>query len=396
MELKKIWLCLLALVLLAGCAPSGDSRPFNENPADDSANSPLIGIWVSTFELQRAYESEAGFSAAFEEMARNAKNLGANALFVHVRAYGDSVYPSRYFPKCRWDPQEDSDLLSGMIQVCHEKGLAFHAWVNPYRISTTESNRDAAIPNDSALSQLPDRAYCSDGKGLYLNPSDPAVRRLILSGIRELLTYDIDGIHYDDYFYPTADESFDADSYEEYCRQTAVPLNRADWRRAGVNLLISGTHSAVRACGKPVVFSVSPAADLRRNREELYADASFWCREGLVDLIIPQLYFGFDYPNEAFCFDRLCLDWIKATQNTPVRLCVGLAPYKLGIAEGPDAAEWQTGTDVVEKQLRYLKNRPEITGAVFFSYSSLFSEDELHQKQRQAIEKQISKGENSL
>lgn len=378
--MKRLTAVFLLIFMLCGCtqkAPAG-------SPSSDSEF--LYGIWVTYAELSE--EAKSDFEKGFEDICKNAQEVGANALFVHLRAFCDSVYPSQYFPLCSWAQKQDGDMLSLMIEICKKYGLELHGWINPYRVSSAHASIES-LPENSPVRSNP-QLLGNTAEGLYLNPASAQARRLVIDGVREIVnSYDIDGIHFDDYFYPTTDESFDKQMYEEYISESKNPLALDDWRRVNVNLLISGVYSAVKNSGKDICFSVSPAADIEKNKNTLYADVKSWCEAGYIDMIIPQLYFGFDYPVESFTFERLLLDWVKLTQNSSTRLCIGLAPYKLDTIQTPDSEEWNGGTDIVARQLLHIKNQADISGALFFSFSYLFREEENYIIQNENITKAI-------
>ncbi len=376
--LKKIMaIVLLAVILLSGCSAE------NGRLAEENNKEYLYGIWVPYTTLNRIAEGD--FKSEFILMAQNASSMGANALFVHMRAFADSGYYSKIFPASSWSSSLGFDALSFMIEVCRQYGLQFHAWINPYRVGSADNE---------VLKNLSAEDYSAvDGK-VYFNPASSQVRKLIIDGVKELLEYDLDGIHLDDYFYPTVDAEFDRGSYEKYTLSTGVALELSDYRRANVNTLIAGISSAIKQSGSRAVFSISPAADIEKNYNTLFADVALWCRRGYIDLLIPQLYFGFLYPDERFGFERLVVDWIKLTENTGVDLAIGLAAYKNGTEKEPDRAEWYSGQDIVANELRYIYGFPEISGAVFYAYDALFGEDPKAIEQRKNIEEVIkSKGE---
>ncbi len=377
--MKKLTAVLLIIFMLCGCAPKTSVINTDEQ-------SFLYGVWVTYAELSSA--AQTNFSKGFEDICINAKKLGANALFVHLRAFCDSIYPSTLFPLCSWAENKEGDMLLLITQICKKYDLALHGWINPYRVATAHNNPEM-LPENSPVKKNP-QLLGYTAEGLYLNPASAEARRLVIDGVREIIdSYDIDGIHFDDYFYPTTDESFDRQMYNEYCSDSKNPLDLGAWRRVNVNLLISGVYSAIKSSGKDICFSVSPAADIEKNKNSLYADVKSWCEAGYIDMIIPQLYFGFDYPTEKFTFEQLVLDWIKLTENSSARLCIGLAPYKLDTQQTPDSEEWKDGTDIVARQVLHIKNQADISGAVFFSSSYLFREEENYIIQKENISKAI-------
>ena len=377
--MKKVILFILILCCMAGCSgkPAIVETPHKENY--------IYGAWISFYELEGMAAGD--FYKGFENACRKTAEIGLNALYVHVKAMDTCFYNSEFLPMAEWCKELDTDVLYFMAETAHSFGLEFHAWLNPYRLS--HSKDFTLSKNYSEFVENYDFARLDNG--VYLNPASSKSQAVILKVIREILSnYDIDGIHLDDYFYPTTDTSFDRASYEEYASLSEKPLGLDDYRRAQVNALILGIKQTIVSLKKEVVFSVSPAADIQKNFGELYADVSFWCKQGIIDVIIPQIYFGFDYPLEKFCFENLVVEWIKCVQNTDVSLYIGLAPYKLGTENEADKAEWAEGVYVVSDQLKNVFARGEIEGIVLYSYSSLSNENELFLKQRENIKNEIS------
>ncbi|MBE6728995.1 MAG: hypothetical protein E7568_02030 [Ruminococcaceae bacterium] len=370
--MKRI-LCILlssVLIFLCGCAEKNTVTVPIDNKSD------FFGIWVTYAELENAAKGD--FKENFSKICENAKSISATALFVHIRPFCDSPFKSEYFPLCSYAKNADYDVLEVMTELCHKNGLEFHGWINPYRISSTYKTSDNPISKNSAL-------LLSTETGIYLDPALAENRKLIIDGVREVVeNYDIDGIHFDDYFYPTTDEGCDNNSYNAYKNSVSSPLPRDVWRRTNVTLLISGISSYLKSQDKKICFSVSPAADIERNYNNLYADIKNWVDADYLDAVIPQIYFGFDYPTEKFTFERLLLDWINLV-DSKTNLYIGLAPYKLNTGQKPDCTEWKGGTDIVGRQIRCLKNQGEVSGAVLFSYSYIFKEATDFIKQKNEI-----------
>lgn len=158
--------------------------------------------------------------------------------------------------------------------------------------------------------------------GTYLNPSCEKSTELIVSGVEELLSkYDVDGIHFDDYFYPSNDEKTDNLLYEKYKTDKSQDISVGDFRRGCVNSMIKRVYEKVKEHN--AVFGISPAADIEKNREVLFADAEEWCRGGYCDYICPQIYFGFEYPKEGFDFLSLCKRWREICGETELDIALG-------------------------------------------------------------------------
>lgn len=364
----KKFLCLVILVALlcaTGCAEDVPLVAFDEQRY-------ITGVWISYSEIDAMLKND--FKAEFDAVVKNCVSREISDIFVHTVPFCDSYYPSSVFPQrvtCSFD------ILAYMIDVCHKNNLKIHAWINPYRVRTVDSDISALPDKSPAKQWLTDETETNDINvsifgGIYLNPASADVRALIIKGVREIIDkYDIDGIHFDDYFYPTQDETFDAESYAEYCANTKQPLPLADFRRANVNALISGVYTAIKFKNKDIAFSVSPVASIDENYNRHYADVAAWVQNNCVDYIIPQLYFGFEYPDEKFQFDKLIVDWKKLTENSDTKLVIGLAAYKIKIETQPDSEEWMKGKEIIEQQIEICKNDRNISGHILFSYSSV-------------------------
>jgi len=340
------------------------------------------GMWLSYIELNTLLKNSKSFKENFEKVIDNLVEFNISDLYIHVRSHCDSLYSSAYFPLRKYVKNYNYDVFEYMLDKCHKSGIRVHAWLNPYRV-TTASSDIATISSDSpAYKWLNDSDSANDKHvilkdGIYLNPAEADARRLVVNGIGEIIQkYDVDGIHFDDYFYPSTDAGIDELSYTEYCNSTEAPLTLGDWRRANVDMLIADCESVIASSGKDIVFSISPAANIKRNYNELYADIGGWMEKGYIDEIIPQLYFGFNHTNSNYNFDKLLYDWKEFCKvNTNVKLSIGLAAYKIGTASATDGTEWQENSDILARETDICINDTDIDGVVFFSYSSLFNDN---------------------
>lgn len=387
--MKRVSVIIICICLmLCGCA--SEKQHIKQQESEKT----LKGIWITYNELSAFSSSPLGFVDAFQQAVERAKSIGTNALFVHTRAFCDAIYSSEFFPFAKYILPSDTDILKTMIDICHQNGIEFHAWINPYRISTASSEVNTLPENSPAKQWLTDddsnndKNICFTENGIYLNPAESECKKLVLDGVREILkNYDVDGIHIDDYFYPTTDEQFDKVSYENYVKTHEMPLTLDEWRRKNVSSLINSIYCTVKTHSRDMVFGVSPAADISRNYNQLYADVEGWIGGGYIDYIMPQLYFGFEYPDEQFCFDNLLTKWIDITAGKDVKLYCGLSSYKIGTTSEPDKEEWQNRDDILARQVKLLKKN-HVSGYVFFSYSSLFSNEELNKKQLDNIKRE--------
>ena len=378
-----IFTVIFLLFSMSGCTERAISK-------SKSTPQKVMGVWFSYSELDAMLNS-GDFKAEFIKALNNSENLKLTDFFIHIRPFCDSLYPSEYFPLRQSVTNVDFDVLDFIITACHERNIRVHGWINPYRISATDSDINILPENCPARLWLSDQNADNDSNiclmsGIYLNPASSEATRLITDGIREVIQkYKIDGIHFDDYFYPTESEDFDKSSYQHYAENVENPLTLQEWRRANVNAFISSVSSTIKALNKDVVFSISPAASIDKNYISYYADVKLWVENGYVDWIMPQLYFGFEYPDENFRFDVLFKDWNDLAKNKDVRLIIGLSPYKIGNGGETEGEEWSSG-NLISREIEYAK---DADGFCFFSYSSLFSQQENNVKERQNIEQLV-------
>lgn len=350
------------------------------------------GVWLSIYEWQTYTigKDEAGFREAFGEICRECREFGLNTLFAQVRAFDDAMYPSQYFPWSQYasgtfGEAPDYDPLELMVEIAHDNGLELHAWINPYRIRSSDSIPLAEGYSAAQWTEAENGYVLSYGSGLYYNPAVPEVRELILSGVEEILEgYQVDGIHFDDYFYPTVDPAFDLDFYTAY-QQEGGSLSQTDWRKENVNQLVRETYRLVKSYGEDLRFGISPAGNLAYNQDTLSADVALWCSEdGYIDYICPQLYFGFE--NDTVPFAESVQKWSELVTNEKVKLYVGLGPYKIGALDkwaGEGQEEWMNHTDILSRQLQCIRELPNYSGFSLFRYASLFSPEDAV---RQAVE----------
>ena len=341
-------------------------------------NEEMRGVWVSYMELTMENEkdkSQKRFTEKFEEIAENCKNLGYNTLVVQVRPFCDALYKSDYFPWSHILTGEQGknpnyDPLKIICDVCREKNLNIHAWINPYRISTQNSPSELSENNpyvkDSSVG-------FKTQSGTYLDPSNENARRLIIDGIEEIVSnYDIDAIQFDDYFYPADMGSEDDAQYKEYingCENESMTLK--EWRKANVNLLISEVYLRIHSIKNNVEFGISPQGNINNN-DKLFADVQLWCTtKGYIDYICPQIYFSLDNP--ALTFEDSLQSWCELEFASNVNLYVGLAGYKAGTDD--DEGTWLNEDNILAQEYNIICENEKTSGLMMYSYASLFSDD---------------------
>lgn len=343
------------------------AAPAEEEPPQEITQIRAVWIPVMQYAEWMTGKTEAEFRDQVRAAFRACAALGLNCVFLHVRAYGDAYYDSDLFPHGSY-LTGSYDPLAIMAAEAHQAGLEAHAWINPLRLKTPENM--AQIPDTYLLRQWYDDpekngTYMKpSGSNLWLDPAYPEVRQLIADGAAEILAhYEVDGIHIDDYFYPTQDPAFDAAAFAE-----SGAADLAQWRRDNCNALVKELYDTAKSYGK--CFSISPQGDPETNYEQLYADVALWSREpGYCDWIIPQLYYGFE--NEHCPFQEMLAQWTEAAQSA--KLVIGLAPYKIGQEDswaGTGRTEWQTHGDVLSREAALALEKTD--GISLYAYASLF------------------------
>ena len=360
---------LAALPRRGETAPAATPAPTAT--AEPTAAAPYRAVWVSYLEWQQVdFSTPETFSGDIAVILDNIRDLGATVVLAQVRPFGDALYPSSYYPfshLCTGQQGRDPgyDPLALLVQAAHDRGLALEAWVNPYRI---QAGLTPALCDASPAKLHPDWVKYTD-TGAYLDPANTAVRQYIADAVGELCAnYDVDGIHFDDYFYPTTDPAFDAADYEA----SGTALTRDDWRRENVNALVELCHATARRYG--VRFGVAPVGDPEQNYALQYSDAARWLRQGTVDYLMPQLYWGQEYVKDgdtSHNLARLAGVWAALPRAAGVRLYAGLGAYRIGAGDGSDAgSEWVSGHALAD-QLNLL-DRLGVQGAGLYRYASLF------------------------
>lgn len=344
----------------------------------------MRGVWVSYMELSMENESsktQKAFEDKFTEIAQKCRESGFNTLIVQVRPFCDALYKSSYFP---WshiltgtqgeNPQYDA--LQIMCDICKENNLKIHAWINPYRVSSNETPKKLSDNNPYIKNS---EIGIKTDNGIFLDPSNETAQKLISDGVKEIAeNYDVDGIQFDDYFYPTKDESFDKKQYEAYMekygKENSMSLD--NWRMQNVNTLICKVYRTIKSVNSSVEFGISPQGNIGNN-DGLYADVKSWCTcKGFADYICPQIYFSLENP--ALTFED-CLDsWTSLDFDENVKLYVGLGGYKAGNGEY-DEETWLLSDSILADEYDILRNNKSVRGFMLYSYSCL--EDDTAKKE---------------
>jgi uncharacterized lipoprotein YddW (UPF0748 family) len=348
----------------------------------------MRAVWIATVaNIDWPTSSTASFTVQKEEFTKLLdyyKSLNFNTVIVQIRTSGDAFYPSKYAPWSRYltgkegqKPNTSEDPLSWMILEAHNRGLEFHAWLNPYRATM---NLDTKILSpDHDFFKHKDWMIKYDTK-YYYDPGRPEVRAHLTEVIREVVkNYNIDAIHFDDYFYPYQVPKVKFEDQASFKKYGKSGQKVDDWRRENVNILIRDISQMIKQEKPWVQFGISPFGVWRNkdkdpkgsntragqtNYDELYADVLLWMKNGWIDYLIPQLYWSMDY---NLASHRILVDWWNENHyNT--HIYVGNGPYK--IRDNADKA-WENPMEV-PNQLAYSKRASNIQGNAFFSAKSMY------------------------
>ncbi|EOQ35402.1 glycoside hydrolase family 10 protein [Butyricicoccus pullicaecorum] len=352
-----------------------------------SASEEMRGVWVSSV-YNLDYPSSPTtdpdkLKAEADEILDNCVKWGLNAVFLQVRPSGDALYKSDLFPWSKYltgsvgtAPQDGFDPLEYWVEAAHKRGLELHAWINPYRITRSKDTEWNSLPSTHPAKMNPDWVVKYSDGNYYFNPGIPEVRDLVTRGAVEIVqNYDVDGLHMDDYFYPGTDFN-DAATYQKYGSSFS---NIADFRRDSVNQLVAQLDTAVHNIDPDIQFGISPSGiwankstDPRGSNTNgsehyvsSYADSLYWIENGLVDYIIPQIYW--EIGHKLADFVTLADWWNDAVAGSDVHLYIGMGAYRC--ADNPTGV-WTT-TDPLFDSLAYLENKDNVGGCVFFRYGSI-------------------------
>ena len=362
-------------------APAASPMPAEDTlllptPEPQPQQTMLTGVWVPYLSLTTEERTQEAFEENFKRIADSAKEKGIYALFVHVRPFCDALYPSKLYP---WShiltgtQGEDPgfDPLEFMVEYAHSEGMEFHAWINPLRVKTAETPASLAQDNPYAvLGEESPYYFMETDSGVCLDPAYPYVRSLVADGAAEIAEkYDVDGIHFDDYFYPGQGEELDSEAYSLYTQGVDDPLPLPEWRKANVSAMVQEVYEKVKKANPKVVFGISPQGNIG-NDENMGADVKSWCAiPGYLDYICPQLYYSFENP--ALGYEDALDQWISLPKHENLRLYAGLALYKAGT--DADSGTWLLSSDTIRRQIEAAQ-AAECNGVLLYSADYLDTE----------------------
>ena len=379
--MKKIIPFMVIICLLF----SSCQHPEQKIPEKSDIPEKIRGVWISCYDHISAYgKTKEEYLAETDKMFETIKNCGLNTAFVHLRAFSDAFYKSDIFPYSAYIAGSQGNSLSfdpfeALLISAEKNGISVHGWINPFRISSKTDISSLSEKNPARKifeAGNKDGEICVLANGIYYNPACVSNHALILDGVKEIIeNYSIDGIHIDDYFYPSSDESIDRIQFEKYLSDGGS-LSLPEWRKSTVNAFVSALYSAVKSENANMIFSISPAADIDTNENELYADCRLWLSsKGYADMIIPQIYFGFNH--EKLPFTATLSEWGSFERNPSVKLACGIAAYKCNenysFYDKNEKYDWQSKKNNLALQVETIENDNNYCGFAVFSYGDLLN-----------------------
>lgn len=378
--MKKFGVLMLSLAMIC--------TMFSVNSFADS-DKEMRAAWISSvynIDWPKTKNDEAQQKKEYIELLNNLQNVGINTVVVQVRPKSDALYKSSINPWSEYltgtqgkDPGYDP--LPFLIQEAHKRGMEFHAWFNPYRVTTSTTDLNTLAVNHPARKNPSWVVQHKNGSydALTYNPGLPEVRQYIVDTIAEVVrNYDVDGVHFDDYFYPNT--GFDDEAtYQKY----GNGQTKDNWRRENVNTLLRDVKSTVKSIKPSVVFGVSPAgiwrnkssdptgSDTRGNESysSHYADTRAWIKQGLVDYVVPQIYWTIGYA--VADYSKLVDWWVNEVKGTDVDLYIGQAVYRQGENGNLDVA------GEITNQINLNRQYSEVKGSMHFSAKDIVRNSKL-------------------
>lgn len=352
----------------------------------------MRAAWISTvygIDWPKATDPAATQKTKLAGLLTSLKANGINTVYFQARTIGDALYKSNLVPWSHWltntygkDPGYDP--LAFAIEEAHSRGMEIHVWLNPYRAATAASNIPSYASNHKAKTNPEWLLSEVNGSSTlrYLNPALAAVRNHIDDVVKELVTnYDLDGIHFDDYFYYAGVGSQDDGQFSTDPRGFT---SKNDWRRDNVTLLISKLNTSIKTLKPWVKFGISPSGIYRNftppgstktagleHYTTHYADTKKWMEDGIIDYLVPQVYWAFSQTTANAKFNFVTDYW--NSQNFTRHLFIGLGTYRVDPADG---SAWSSSiaTNEIKNQIDYLRNTTaNVKGAAHFTTHDLIS-----------------------
>ena len=369
--MQKIFFFLLLFITTSLLSANGQAKPE------------FRGVWVATVDnidwpTAGNFNSDLQKEEFIKLLTMHQRN-GINALIVQIRPCTDAFYPSPFEPWSQWltgkqgqPPYPYYDPLKFMIAETHKRGMSFHAWMNPYR---AVFNIGSSVISATHITRLHPSWFLNYGDKTYFDPGNKEAQQYVANVVKDVVSrYDVDAIHFDDYFYPyrLAGKEFPDDfSY----RQNGNGLSKNDWRRSNTDSIIAVLSRVIKSANSKCQFGISPFGIWRNiakdpdgsntnggvtNYDDLYADILLWLKNGWIDYVAPQIYWEFSQKNAPY---GQLLNWWN--DHSYGRQCyIGLGIYKANTNKA-----WREH-DLIPRQIDSLRTKKNIQGMIFFSSRS--------------------------
>lgn len=388
-------LCAAVLLLLASRFGHDVTEPQQLNhlsvssensaaPSVTGAKREERGIWIaSVFNIN--FPSKSGLSAEqlraeLDDIVETADSVGLNSIYFQVRPSSDALYDSKIFPVSKYlgdTLPEGFDPLAYIIERAHERGIALHAWINPLRASA-DTNDLSKLPEHSPARKNPSYSVAYKSQRYY-DCGIPEVRQLVADGIAEIINnYDIDGIIFDDYFYPYPENGVSFDDGATFQKYGGAYSDIGDFRRDSVNKLVKLCYDTVKALDPECRFGIAPfgiwknddgknggsATNGLSSYSAIYCDTLAWIKGGYVDYVAPQIYWQFS--TSVARYDVLVRWWNAVLSEYPnVDLYISHAAYR--------ASEWASGE--IRNQIEYARSERAYAGSILYGYASVKADE---------------------
>lgn len=364
-----IFLLFIVYLLVPSSIKNTNKEEINEKRA----------VFISYIELGNYLKDkdEKNIKDSINNMLDNVKNFGFNMVILQVRSFSDAIYPSSIFPSGRSVVNKEGnklpfDILDYFIKESHRRNLELHAWINPYRISNATDT--SIISKENPAHDMLDTSDIEiiEDKGIYYNPASSKVETLILAGIEEIIkNYDVDGIHFDDYFYP-ASLTIDEMEYTKALEENNN-LTLQNFRLNIITSLIKKTYSLIKDYDEKILFGISPDGNIDNNYNSNYLDTRLFCsEEGFVDYLMPQVYYGF--LNSTKPFEETVKSWNNLI-TADIDLIPALAFYKTGNVDSyakEGVNEWVLYNNIIAREVLLSRELSNYSGFALFRYDSIF------------------------
>lgn len=373
---QLFFLRIIGLLLFAGFATSGYAQTYPKHE--------MRAVWIATVE-NIDWPSAKGLTtdqqkAEMVELLDLVKEYNMNTVVFQIRPDADALYYSELEPWSEWlsgkqgvAPDPYYDPLDFTIAECRKRGLDVHVWLNPYRAI---QNIEKSVAAENHVTNTHPEWFLNYGNKKYFDPGIPEARNHVARVVSDLIRrYDIDAIHFDDYFYPYRIANVEFPDQNSFATYPNGFTSKDDWRRNNVDLIIKQLHDSIKSINPTVEFGISPFGVWKNNTtdpagsatkagvtnyDDLYADILLWQKEGWIDYVTPQLYW---YIGKTVADYAILADWWS--KNTyGCQLYIGQAPFLINTNSRDEA--WKTSDEII-KQIKLNRNYPNIGGSMFFS-----------------------------